>query len=117
MLLFDPIIEVLLVLNPNTVIYLIGNKSDLDAQRDVSYDEAKTFAEENGLMFIEASARTGENVEEAFLETAKKIYQSIQDGSIDLNAADISVHPKPPGIGSNAGRPNDSNTQKSDCSC
>lgn len=31
------------------VIFLIGNKSDLDAQRDVTYDEAKQFAEENGI--------------------------------------------------------------------
>ncbi|GFW01357.1 ras-related protein Rab-14 [Trichonephila clavipes] len=74
--------------NPNTVIFLIGNKCDLDAQRDVTYEEAKQFADENGLMFVEASAKTGENVEEAFLETAKKIYQNIQDGSLDLNAAE-----------------------------
>ena len=30
------------------VIFLIGNKSDLDAQRDVTYEEAKQFADENG---------------------------------------------------------------------
>ena len=30
------------------VIFLIGNKCDLDAQRDVTYEEAKQFAEENG---------------------------------------------------------------------
>ena len=30
------------------VIFLIGNKSDLDGQRDVTYEEAKTFADENG---------------------------------------------------------------------
>ncbi|KAI5641528.1 ras family domain-containing protein [Phthorimaea operculella] len=77
--------------NPSTVIFLIGNKSDLDAQRDVTYEEAKQFADENGLMFVEASAKTGQNVEEAFLETAKKIYQSIQDGRLDLNAAEC-VH-------------------------
>ncbi|ODM86644.1 Ras-related protein Rab-14, partial [Orchesella cincta] len=71
--------------NPNTVIFLIGNKSDLDGQRDVTYEEAKKFADENGLKF-------GENVEEAFLETAKKIYEStFQDGSPILTAADLWV--------------------------
>tara|TARA_R110002050_G_scaffold73232_2_gene157602 strand:+ start:1038 stop:1298 length:261 start_codon:yes stop_codon:yes gene_type:complete len=34
---------------PNTIIMLIGNKSDLDDQRDVTYEEASAFAEENGL--------------------------------------------------------------------
>ncbi|CAG4967997.1 unnamed protein product, partial [Colias eurytheme] len=53
------------------------------------------FADENGLMFVEASAKTGQNVEEAFLETAKKIYQSIQDGRLDLNAAESGVQHKP----------------------
>ncbi|KAK7933626.1 hypothetical protein WMY93_004522 [Mugilogobius chulae] len=46
--------------NPNTVIILIGNKADLEAQRDVTYEEAKQFADENGLLFLEASAKTGE---------------------------------------------------------
>lgn len=40
------------------MIFLIGNKCDLDAQRDVTYEEAKQFADENGLMFVEASAKT-----------------------------------------------------------
>lgn len=35
------------------VIILIGNKADLEAQRDVTYEEAKQFAEENGEMMME----------------------------------------------------------------
>ena len=31
---------------------LIGNKSDLDEQRDVPYEEAAAFAEENGVFFV-----------------------------------------------------------------
>jgi len=31
------------------VIFMVGNKSDLDGQRDVTFDEAKQFAEENGM--------------------------------------------------------------------
>ncbi|KAJ8038838.1 Ras-related protein Rab-14 [Holothuria leucospilota] len=87
--------------NPNTVIFLIGNKSDLEAQRDVTYEEAKQFAEENGLLFLEASAKTGEHVEEAFLDTARKIYQNILDGSLDLNAAETGVQHKPSAPDSN----------------
>lgn len=35
------------------MIILIGNKADLEAQRDVTYEEAKQFAEENGVFSIE----------------------------------------------------------------
>lgn len=59
---------------------------------------------------------SGDNVEEAFLETAKKIYQSIQDGRLDLNAAESGVQHKP----SQPGRNNLSNDQqpnKDNCAC
>ncbi|XP_063900221.1 ras-related protein Rab-14-like [Zophobas morio] len=80
--------------NPNTTILLIGNKSDLEEQRDVTYEEGKKFAEENGLLFLECSAKTGDHVDEAFVEVAQKIYQKIQDGSLDLNAAESGVQQK-----------------------
>jgi hypothetical protein len=59
---------------------LVGNKKDLESQVDVSYEEAAQFAEENGLVFVEASAKTGQNVEEAFLRTAQLIAQNVKDG-------------------------------------
>ena len=49
------------------VIMLIGNKSDLDQRRQVSTEEGERFAKENNLIFMETSAKTAFNVEEAFL--------------------------------------------------
>ena len=100
------------------MIFLIGNKCDLEAQRDVTFEEARQFAEENGLMFVEASAKTGDGVEEAFLETARKIYQNIQDGSLDLNAAESGVQHKPStGQGGTANLTADLSEGSKDCNC
>ncbi|RMX51276.1 hypothetical protein pdam_00004645 [Pocillopora damicornis] len=69
----------------NMVIMLIGNKSDLEARRDVRKEEGEAFAREHGLIFMETSAKTAANVEEAFINTAKEIYQKIQEGVFDIN--------------------------------
>jgi len=50
--------------NPDMTIMLIGNKCDLDARRQVSTEEGERFAKENGLIFMETSAKTAFNVEE-----------------------------------------------------
>ncbi|CAN7016099.1 unnamed protein product, partial [Brassica rapa subsp. trilocularis] len=64
---------------------LIGNKCDLPHKRAVSKEEGEQFAKEHGLLFLEASARTAQNVEEAFIKTAAKILQNIQDGVFDVS--------------------------------
>mmetsp|Transcript_1498 Transcript_1498/g.3897 ORF Transcript_1498/g.3897 Transcript_1498/m.3897 type:complete len:210 (+) Transcript_1498:41-670(+) len=65
------------------VIVLVGNKKDLEADREVTFLEASRFAQENELMFLETSARTGENVEETFLKCARKILSKIETGQLD----------------------------------
>ena len=58
--------------NPDMTIMLIGNKCDLDARRQVSQEEGDRFAKENGLIFMETSAKTAFNVEEVtFLKSDK----------------------------------------------
>ncbi len=55
--------------SPNIVIALVGNKIDLAATaREVATAEAQAYASESSLLFMEASAKTGENVAECFTE-------------------------------------------------
>jgi len=52
--------------DPNIVIMLVGNKSDLRHLRAVTTDEARDFAQKHKLSFIETSAQNATNVELAF---------------------------------------------------
>jgi Ras-related protein Rab-2A len=49
------------------VIMLIGNKCDLDTRRQVSTEEGERFAKDNGLIFLETSAKTAFNVEDVIV--------------------------------------------------
>jgi len=69
--------------SPAIVILLVGNKKDLEEEREVTFMEAARFAQENGLMFLETSAKTGESVEEAFLKCSKNILAKIETGELD----------------------------------
>ncbi|CAI2166756.1 4445_t:CDS:2 [Funneliformis geosporum] len=71
--------------NSNTTIMLIGNKSDLESKRAVSYAEGEAFAQQHGLFFMETSAKTADNVEESFVDTAKDIYEKIKQGVFDVS--------------------------------
>jgi small GTP-binding protein len=71
--------------SPKTIfIVLVGNKSDLDDKRQVSYEEGKELAEKNELLFFESSAKDGINVDEIFVNSAKEIAKKIEQGYYDL---------------------------------
>ena len=59
--------------NPNIVIALAGNKLDLADKRAVPTADAQAYADENGNLFMETSAKTAINVNELFVAIAKKL--------------------------------------------
>jgi len=83
--------------NKEMIIMLIGNKCDLEVKRAITYEEGKKLAEEQGLVFMETSAKTAQNVDEAFLETAKGIYEKVKHGTPDME-------PSAPGKKSSVGQ-------------
>ncbi|KAL6864423.1 secretion-related small GTPase [Trichoderma novae-zelandiae] len=78
------------IAEPDIVIVLVGNKADLtqqeDNKREVTREEAEEWARRNGILeYVETSAKSGENVEKAFMRVAERIYQNIQAGKYNLN--------------------------------
>jgi Ras-related protein Rab-2A len=72
-------------------IILIGNKKDLEEKRQVSYEEGENFAKENGLMFLETSAKTAYNVVEAFNLSAQAILNNVEKNGVDPTSGKTAV--------------------------
>ena len=72
--------------SPKTIfIVLVGNKTDLEEKRQVSYNEGKEYATNNGMLFFETSAKTGEGLDDIFSNSAKEIAKRIKDNYYDLS--------------------------------
>jgi len=59
--------------NPNIVLVLAGNKVDLAGSREIDSGDVKSYAQENGIMFMETSAKTNYNINELFEQIAYKL--------------------------------------------
>ena len=67
--------EIKIQSHPDVKIILIGNKIDLEDERQVSTEEGKKFKEENQILYFEeTSAKTGINAKEVFTEAARILY-------------------------------------------
>ncbi|KAL5542914.1 hypothetical protein UlMin_010624 [Ulmus minor] len=73
---------------------LVGNKRDLENIRDVSVDEGKSLAEQEGLFFMETSALDSTNVKKAFELVIKEIYNNVSRKVLnsDTYKAELSVN-------------------------
>jgi len=63
--------------NPNIVIALAGNKFDLQDKRQIDPEEARAYADENGIFFMETSAKTDHNVTGLFETIAIKLPKTV----------------------------------------
>jgi len=113
------------IAEPDIVVVLVGNKLDRASEvpqdeeasaankssrpddgktgtrREVSRTEAEEWAKQNGVLhYVETSAKSGENVEAAFMNVAERIFENINAGKYDLNDRRSGV--KGPGQGTTA---------------
>ncbi|XP_038066454.1 ras-related protein Rab-15-like [Patiria miniata] len=58
---------------PDVDMFLVGNKSDAETLRTVTYEEGERFAKANGMGFSETSAHNSSNINEAFVMLTKQI--------------------------------------------
>lgn len=73
---------------------LVGNKCDLENIREISTEEGKSLAEEEGLCFMETSALDSTNVEAAFEIVIREIYNNVSRKVLNSDAykAELSVN-------------------------
>ncbi|XP_014498055.1 ras-related protein RABA5e [Vigna radiata var. radiata] len=88
-------LEELTTQNDSTVArMLVGNKCDLENIREVSTEEGKNLAEEEGLFFMETSALDSTNVQTAFEIVIREIYNNISRKTLNSDSykAELSVN-------------------------
>ncbi|CUG88765.1 rab GTP-binding protein, putative [Bodo saltans] len=68
--------------SPETIITLVGNKCDLEHQRKVSFDDAKRYSQEMGLLHCESSAKEGTRVQTIFVEIARKLTATVNAATV-----------------------------------
>lgn len=78
----------------------MGNKNDLASERrQVLAEEGERWAQEEGLLFVEASAKSGANVDAAFEAAARDILAKIRRGVFDDDRVRFSPHLLPADVG------------------
>merc|ERR1711988_1317219 len=75
-------------------IALVGNKSDLVAEREVETEEAEAYAIENKFVFVETSALDGGNIEELFSLIAQLLPKEVQASQGKSRAGTVQLETK-----------------------
>ena len=65
--------------NENMILCLVGNKCDVNQEdRKITNFKGKNYAQENNMIFLETSGKTGEGVKDLFVTIANKVYEQMK---------------------------------------
>ena len=81
-------------------IIIVGNKADLENNRQIPYEEGKKYADSKGYNFYETSAKTGNGIKEAFDDIFEQLYKAFEGeitGEKPINAG-MQINKKGKGI-------------------
>lgn len=70
--------------DPSVVIALAGNKADIKEGRVVEAAEASDYARDQGIIYMDTSAKTGQNVTDIFVAIARKLPRSSKAKELDV---------------------------------
>nr|ABF70059.1 GTP-binding protein, putative [Musa acuminata] len=101
--------------DPNIIIMLIGNKSDLRHLVAVPTEDGKAYAEKESLYFMETSALEATNVDNAFAEVLTQIYHIVSRKAVE--AGDDAASSAPPSTGERINVKDDASTTMRKLSC
>ena len=63
--------------NPDAKVFLIGNKVDLEKEREVTTEQGENYCKQNKIdLFMESSAKTGLNTQNIFLKAAELLFDN-----------------------------------------
>jgi len=89
-------------------IIVVGNKCDLENEREVSFEEGQALARQFGCKFIETSAKSRKNVEQAFYDIVREIRRYNKEMSYPSGG---------PGAQGMSEKPENQESNKRGCGC
>ena len=94
--------------NKNVLKVVIGNKTDLENRRVITYNQGKEFADTYGLKFLETSAKKNLNVNEAFETLGRELMAASEDKKIIKQKQNKKI---------SVGKAENLDTQRNNCAC